>query len=79
MTSSPDLNDVVGDVNKTKSGLNSRKSSDLSPERNYHKNGTGLMRDGSIDGNIHCFVLYIMEFNDYSDSLVEKFCPQSNN
>ena len=53
MTSSPDLNDVVGDVNKTKSGLNSRKSSDLSPERNYHKNGTGLMRDGSIDGNIH--------------------------
>ena len=64
MTSSPDLNDVVGDVNKTKSGLNSRKSSDLSPERNYHKNGTGLMRDGSIDGNIHCFVLYIMDFND---------------
>ena len=56
MTSSPDLNDVVGDVNKTKSGLNSRKSSDLSPERNYHKNGTGLMRDGSIDGNTHCFV-----------------------
>ena len=79
MTSSPDLNDVVGDVNKTKSGLNSRKSSDLSPERNYHKNGTGLMRDGSIDGNIHCFVLYIMEFYYYSDSLVEKFCPQSNN
>ena len=50
MTSSPDLNDVVGDVNKTKSGLNSRKGSELSPERNYHRNGTGLMRDGSIDG-----------------------------
>ena len=64
MTSSPDLNDVVGDVNKTKSGLNSRKSSDLSPERNYHKNGTGLMRDGSIDGNIYCSVLNIMDFKD---------------
>ena len=50
MTSSPDLNDVVGDVNKSRSGLNSRKGSGLSPERNYHKNGTGLMRDGSLDG-----------------------------
>jgi hypothetical protein len=52
MTSSPDLKDVVGDVNKTKSGLNSRKGSELSPERNYGKNGTGLMRDGSLAGNI---------------------------
>ena len=52
MTSSPDLKDVVGDVNKTKSGLSSRKGSELSPERNYHKNGTGLMRDGSMEGNI---------------------------
>ena len=52
MTSSPDLNDVVGDVHNTRSGLNSRKGSELSPERNYHKNGTGLMRDGSIDGKI---------------------------
>ena len=52
MTSSPDLKDVVGDVNKTKSGLSSRKGSELSPERNYHKNGTGLMRDGSLAGNM---------------------------
>ena len=51
MTSSPDLKDVVGDVNKNnQSGLNSRKGSGLSPERNFHKNGTGLMRDGSLDG-----------------------------
>ena len=50
MTSSPDLKDVVGDVNKPRSGVNSRKGSGLSPERNYSKNGTGLMRDGSLDG-----------------------------
>ena len=50
MSSSPDLEDVVGDVNKNRSGLSSRKGSGLSPERNYHKNGTGLMRDGSFDG-----------------------------
>ena len=52
MTSSPDLKDVVGDVNKRNSGLGSRKGSELSPERNYHKNGTGLMRDGSMEGEI---------------------------
>ena len=52
MTSSPDLKDVVGDVNKNRSGMNSRKGSELSPERSYHKNGTGLMRDGSIDDGI---------------------------
>ena len=61
MTSSPDLKDVVGDVNKDKSGLNSRKGSGLSPERSYQKNGTGLMRESSIDGKKY---EYLNNFKD---------------
>merc|ERR1712223_151825 len=68
MTSSPDLNDVVGDVNKTKSGLNSRKGSELSPERNYHRNGTGLMRDGSIDDGNSYSRKSSAEGNNHKDS-----------